>query len=115
MGYLKYKGYSGSVEYSEEDNCLFGKVQGMDKDCVSYEGETLSELRSDFEEAVDAYLDSCRENGVTPRKPFSGRLVVRMPSELHGRVAFAAAGQGTTINEFINRALIDELAGMQHI
>ena len=29
MGYLKYKGYTGSVEYSEEDNCLFGKVQGM--------------------------------------------------------------------------------------
>ena len=109
MGYLKYKGYSGSVEYSEVDDCLFGKVQGMDKDCISYEGETLSGLRHDFEEAVDAYLESCKERGVIPRRPFSGRLVLRMSSELHGRVAFAAAGLGTTINEFINRALVDEL------
>ena len=92
MGYLKYKGYSGSVEYSEADDCLFGKVQGMDKDCISYEGETLSGLRHDFEEAVDAYLESCKERGVIPRRPFSGRLVLRMSSELHGRVAFAAAG-----------------------
>lgn len=109
MGYLKYKGYCGSVEYSEADDCLFGKVQGMDKDCISYEGETLPGLRRDFEEAVDAYLESCEERGVTPRRPFSGRLVLRMSSELHGRVAFAAAGLGTTINEFINRALVDEL------
>ena len=109
MGYLKYKGYSGSVEYSEADDCLFGKVQGMDKDCISYEGETLSGLRHDFEEAVDAYLESCKERGVIPRRPFSGRLVLRMSSELHGRVAFAAAGLGTTINEFIHRALVDEL------
>ena len=87
----------------------------MDKDCVSYEGETLSELRKDFEEAVDSYLDSCRERGVAPRRPFSGRLVVRMSSELHGRVAFAAAGLGTTINEFINRALVDELASIQQL
>ena len=109
MGYLKYKGYSGSVEYSEADDCLFGKVQGMDKDCISYEGETLSGLRHDFEEALDAYLESCKERGVIPRRPFSGRLVLRMSSELHGRVALAAAGLGTTINEFINRALVDEL------
>ena len=49
MGQLKYKGYSGSVEYSEEDSCLFGKVLGLKKDCITYEGETISELKSDFE------------------------------------------------------------------
>ena len=42
MGQLKYKGYSGSVEYSEEDSCLFGKVLGLKKDCITYEGETIS-------------------------------------------------------------------------
>lgn len=49
MGQLKYKGYAGSVEYNEEDNCLFGKVLGLKKDCITYEGETISELKSDFE------------------------------------------------------------------
>ena len=56
MGFLKYKGYTGSVEYSEEDNCLFGKVQGMSKHAITYEGQTLDELRQDFEGAVEDYL-----------------------------------------------------------
>ena len=57
MDYLEYKGYKGSVEYSKEDNCLFGKVQGMSKDLIAYEGQTLDELRKDFEDGVDSYLE----------------------------------------------------------
>lgn len=54
MDYLEYKGYKGSVEYSREDNCLVGKVQGMGKDLIAYEGQTLDELRQDFEAAIEA-------------------------------------------------------------
>ena len=57
MDYLEYKGYKGSVEYSKEDNCLFGKVQGLSKDLIAYEGQTLDELRKDFEDGVDSYLE----------------------------------------------------------
>jgi len=109
MGQLKYKGYAGSVEYSEEDNCLYGKVLGLKKDCITYEGETISELRNDFEGAVDDYLASCKERGIEPSKPYSGKLIVRMSSDLHGMVAMAAADRGTTINEFISRAISKEL------
>ena len=57
---LKYKGYSGSIEFTPEDNCLFGKVLDLHRDIVLYEGNTIDELRKDFEEAVDFYLESCR-------------------------------------------------------
>ena len=73
MDYLEYKGYKGSVEYSKEDNCLFGKVQGMSKDLIVYEGQTLEELRKDFEAGVDSYLDGCKADGVEPAKPYSGQ------------------------------------------
>ena len=43
-------------------------------------------------------------------KPYSGKLVLRMPSELHGRVAAAASAAGTTINDFINNAVSNEVA-----
>lgn len=57
MDYLEYKGYKGSVEYSKEDNCLCGKVQGMgNKALILYEGTTIDELRKDFEEGIDNYL-----------------------------------------------------------
>lgn len=109
MGYLKYKGYTGTVEFSNEDNCLFGKVQGLHGTLISYEGMTIDEIRADFEGAVDDYLASCKERGVEPAKPYSGRLVVRMASDLHSRVAALADATGTTINEIINRAVKKEV------
>ena len=109
MDYLEYKGYKGSVEYSKEDNCLYGKVQGMSRDLIAYEGQTLDELRRDFEAGVDSYIEGCKADGVEPAKPYSGRLNLRMPSELHSRVAAFVANTGTTINDFINRAIRDEL------
>ena len=109
MDYLEYKGYKGSVEYSKEDNCLVGKVQGMSKALILYEGQTLDELRQDFEAGVDSYLEGCRADGVEPAKPYSGRLNLRMSSELHSRVAAFVAVSGTTINDFINKAIRHEL------
>ena len=105
MDYLEYKGYKGSVEYSKEDNCLFGKVQGMSKALILYEGDTLEELRKDFETGVDSYLEACKADGVEPAKTYSGRLNLRMSSELHSRVAAVVAATGTTINDFINKAI----------
>lgn len=109
MGYMKYKGYTGSVEFSEDDDCLFGKVQGLHGTLISYEGSTVNEIRRDFEGAIDDYLESCAERGIEPAKPYSGRLVVRMASDLHSRVAALADATNTTINEIINRAVSREV------
>ena len=56
MDYLEYKGYTGSLEYSEEDNCLYGKVLGMSRHAITYEGKDLNELKRDFEGAIDDFL-----------------------------------------------------------
>jgi predicted HicB family RNase H-like nuclease len=112
MGTLKHKGYIGSVEYSEEDNCLFGKVQGMSKDCITYEGETITELKTDFEDAVDVYLNSCKERGVEPRKAFSGSLNIRISPTIHSRIAMLAQEAGITINGYIKKTLETQLNNM---
>lgn len=110
MDCMEYKGYKGSVEYSKEDDCLCGKVLGLSKALILYEGQTLDELRRDFEAGVDDYLEGCKAEGVTPMKPYSGRLNLRMTSELHSRIAAYAASAGITINSFINRAVQNELS-----
>jgi predicted HicB family RNase H-like nuclease len=110
MGYLTYKGYKGTVEYSEADKCLFGKVIGLRKDMIIYEGQSIDELRNDFETAIDDYLSGCEAEGIAPARPFSGKLNLRMSPELHSSVFVAAKSTGTTINEFINRAITNELA-----
>lgn len=105
MGTMTYKGYTGSVDYSEADNCLYGKVLGMSKDAITYEGRDVNELRNDFQAAVDDYLDSCRASGVEPRKPYSGSLNVRLTPEIHSRIAMLAQQAGTTINGYIRQTL----------
>lgn len=105
MGTMKYKGYTGSVEYSEEDNCLYGEVLGMSHDCITYECKDVDELHKDFEDAVDYYIDSCKAYGIEPRKPYSGNLNVRLTPEIHSRIATIAQQTGTTINGFIRQTL----------
>jgi predicted HicB family RNase H-like nuclease len=108
MDKLEYKGYYGTVEYNREDNCLYGKVTGMDRNCrITYEGETVAELVDDFKAGVDHYLDYCEREGVKPCKSYSGVLNIRIPAEIHGRVAMIAENAGTTVNAFI-RELIEK-------
>ncbi len=108
MGMLKYKGYSGTVEYSEEDKCLYGKVIGMNKNSITYEGKTVEELNADFESGVDLYLESCKERGVKPQKPYSGSLNIRIPSEVHGKLALKAQRTGRSINAIIKDLLLSQ-------
>jgi len=105
MGRLRYKGYVGSVEYSEEEQSLYGKVLGLRRDGIVYEGDSVTEIRKDFEDAIDHYLDSCAQRGVTPEKPYSGNFVLRMAPELHGQAAERAEELGESINDFINDAI----------
>jgi predicted HicB family RNase H-like nuclease len=61
---LEYKGYFGSVEYDKTSKCLCGKVLGMAKASITYEGVTIAELETDFVEAVESYLEGCKELGI---------------------------------------------------
>ena len=105
MGKLKYKGYSGTVEFDDSVDLLVGKVLGLKHALILYEGHDLQEIKKDFEQSIDFYLQECQEEGTEPEKPYSGRIVLRMKSTLHGMAAEKAEAQGISLNEFINRAV----------
>ncbi|GHV81203.1 hypothetical protein AGMMS49944_29940 [Spirochaetia bacterium] len=83
--YLHYKEYGGSVEFSEEDAVFFGKVVGI-KDLISFEGDSVDAITTDFHHAVDEYLAFCIEKGKKPEKPFKGSFNVRISTDLHRSV-----------------------------
>ena len=101
---LKYKGYVGSVEFSEEDNLLFGEILGING-LVNYEGKTMQELTVSFHEAVEDYLAFCSDHGLAPQKSFSGAFNVRIAPDTHRDIANLAAEAGISINAFVKRAL----------
>ncbi|MCC8112755.1 MAG: type II toxin-antitoxin system HicB family antitoxin [Bacteroidales bacterium] len=104
MNTLTYKGFIGSVSFSEEDDVFFGKIEGING-LVNYEGESVAELKEAFHEAVDSYLEFCKDNGIEPLKTYSGNLNVRITPETHRKIALLAAKAGISINAFIRRAL----------
>ncbi len=109
MNTMKYKGYIGSVCFSEKDSVFYGKVEGING-LVNFEGDSVKVLTESFHEAVDDYLEFCREEGIEPQKSYSGSLNVRISPEVHCQVAALARQSGITINAFIRRAVEKEVA-----
>ena len=101
---IKYRGYVGTIEISEEDDVIFGKVVGI-SDLISYEGRTCSDVVADFHEAVDDYLLACEQEGIAPEVPYKGSFNVRITPVLHERLARYAISAGRSLNSCVQEAL----------
>lgn len=101
---LNYKGYSGSVAYSADDEGLVGKILHI-KSTIAYFGESVAEIKAMFQQAVDEYLEMCIELGIEPEKPFKGSFNVRISSELHKKAVLEAQKQNISLNEFVIRCI----------
>ncbi len=104
MNTLNYRGYTAKIEFDPDDNILFGNIIGI-RDTVGFHGESVSELKSAFHEAVDFYLESCKKAEREPNKPFSGKFMVRVDSSLHGEIAAAAARSEKNLNKWVTDTL----------
>lgn len=105
---LEYKGYHASIEYDAEDNIFVGEVFGI-TDSLNFHGTSVTELREMFEQSVDNYLELCEKIGKNPDKEFKGTFNVRIPPEMHKKVALEAAKQKITLNQYVVRAINQSL------
>jgi predicted HicB family RNase H-like nuclease len=99
MSTMTYKGYAARIEYSDEDRCFIGHITGI-KDIIGFHAESVKELRKAFEEALDDYLATCKRLGRAPQKPYSGKLMLRVPPELHARATMTAKAHGMSLNQW---------------
>lgn len=105
---LTYKDFIGSVEISLEDNILYGKILYING-LITYEANTLDELKTEFESAVDDYIELCQEQGLDAYKSFNGKFNVRVSPELHKKASLLATKQGLSLNSFICQAIENEV------
>ena len=101
---MKYNDFVGTVQYSAEDRVFYGKLE-LITDLVTYEGISVDELEASFKEAVEEYVEFCKEVGKEPEKNFGGSFNVRMKPELHRRAAFASLEKGLSLNQLVVDAL----------
>jgi predicted HicB family RNase H-like nuclease len=104
MNTMKYKNYLARIEYSEKDDCFIGHIAGIN-DVVGFHGESVDALHRTFKEAVDDYLATCKKLRKSPQKPYSGHIMLRVPPEVHARVAIMAEAKGKSINAYVTDLL----------
>ncbi|SOC56932.1 Predicted nuclease of the RNAse H fold, HicB family [Chromohalobacter canadensis] len=101
---LKYQGYTARIEFDAEDEVFVGRVLGI-ADRISFHGESVAELTEAFHVAVDHYLEDCRVTGREPLKPASGRVMLRIPPEVHAAANVAAQASGKSLNQWATDAI----------
>lgn len=108
---LLYKEFIGTVHYSAKDSVFFGKIEGIN-DLVTFEGENVHDLKKSFEEAVEDYLELCKEVNKEPLKSFKGSFNVRISPELHSKAFKFATLKGTSLNQLVSEAIEEKIASL---
>ncbi|MCG8531286.1 MAG: type II toxin-antitoxin system HicB family antitoxin [Desulfovibrionales bacterium] len=105
---LEYKGYYGFVKIDTEAHIFHGEVVNTN-DVITFQGKSVDELEKAFIDSIEDYLEWCREDGIVPEKPYSGKFNLRISPELHKNVAISAKMLNMSINKFVEKAVVDEL------
>jgi predicted HicB family RNase H-like nuclease len=101
---MNFQRYTARVEYDERDDIFVGRVLGL-RSIISFHGRTVTELRREFASAIKDYLADCAEQGISPEKPASGKLLIRVPPEVHSRALIKAQASGKSLNQWAMEAL----------
>lgn len=107
---LEYKGYHTKIEFDSEDFTLRGKIEGIN-DLVNFECDNINDVEKNFHEAVDDYLEFCKEVGKEPDKEYKGTFNVRITPELHKKLALVAMQNGDTLNASVEKAIQEYVLG----
>jgi len=105
---LTYKGFIGSVHFSTQDDVFFGKIEGIN-DLITFEGESVKELKKAFHYVVDEHIKDCENDNIAVEKSYKGNFNLRLTPDLHRRTAIAAKVHGITINAFVRKAIEQNL------
>ena len=104
MNLMKVDGYHARIEYDEDTDQFRGEILGLSGGADFY-GSSPDELRREFKKSLDVFLEVCKEQGIEPRKHFSGKFNLRIPPELHEKLAITAEAQGKSLNTLVQEAL----------
>ncbi len=99
MNTMIYKHYAARIEYDPQDRIFVGHVAGI-RDVVGFHGSTVDELEQAFHSAVDDYTEVCCKLGQRPERPASGKMLLRVPPDLHAAAIRAAELASKSLNQW---------------
>lgn len=109
MSLMTVDGYHAKIEYDPELDQFRGEILGLNGGADFY-GKSPKELRTEFRKSLKVFLEVCREKGIEPRRSFSGRFNLRIPADLHEKLAIAAEAEGKSLNTVVQEAVRERVA-----
>ena len=104
MNLMNVDGYHAKIDYDEEMDQFRGEILGLSGGADFY-GSSLEELRREFKKSLYVFLEVCKEQGIEPRRHYSGKFNLRIPPERHQKLAMTAEEQGKSLNTLAQEAL----------
>lgn len=109
MNIMTLDGYQAKIEYDAELDMFRGEILSLNGGADFY-GKNTKELRTEFKKSLKVFLDVCREKGIEPRRNYSGKFNLRIPADLHEKLAIVAQAEGKSINTVAEEALKQRVA-----
>ncbi len=104
MNTMELEGYHAKIEYDAELNTFRGEILGLTGGADFY-GKNPKELKAEFKKSLNVFLQVCKENGIEPRRNYSGKFNLRIPPQLHEQLAIKAQAVGKSVNSLAQEAL----------
>ena len=104
MNTMNYRGYTARVEFDERDDIFIGRILGV-RDIISFHADSVADLKMEFRRSVDDYLAYCGEKGISPDKPVSGKMMLRVSPQTHAAALLAAQSAGKSLNQWAGEIL----------
>jgi predicted HicB family RNase H-like nuclease len=109
MTTMKHGRYVANIDYDPEIDSFFGEVVNT-RDTITFYGRSIPELKKEFGRSIEAHVEFCKRQGIDPGKPYSGRIPLRIPADLHRKLDADAALHGMSLNAYIKRTLEEDTA-----
>jgi predicted HicB family RNase H-like nuclease len=109
MNVMTVDGYKARIDYDPDTDLFRGEILGLNGGADFY-GRNPKELRAEFRKSLEVFLAVCKEGGIEPRRSYSGKFNLRIPPELHERLAIVAQSEGKSINAVAQEALQQRVA-----
>ncbi len=108
MNLMTLDGYHAKIEYDAELDMFRGEILGL-AGGADFFGKNPKALRAEFRKSLQVFLDVCREKGIEPRRNYSGKFNLRIPVDLHEKLAIVAEAEGKSLNTLAQEALIQRI------
>ncbi len=104
MNIMELDNYKAKIEYDPELDQFRGEILGLNGSADFY-GNNPEDLRIEFKNSLDVFLEVCNEKGINPQKEYSGKFNLRIPPQLHSKVAAIATAESKSINQWISEVI----------